>query len=129
MVYYQNSREYNRNISLKLEQRFLLQFVTQEHKWKNFSEYAQNILAQLKKDFFKEAQIFNAIERYEYFYYAVEHMHNKELIRNVSYHQTAHLDEYAFGKNKIPGFDTIWTREHSRIANVHKNLYGINKNS
>ncbi len=108
----------NQILYKKMQKSFLLQFVTQENKWKNFSHEAQKILFNLKEKKYIEGKIFNAIERYEYIYYCLEKnsTNNKKLLLNVLGNQVKYLDKYASGD--IPGFDNIWTKEMSKEAKI-----------
>ncbi len=98
----------------KMQKAFLLQFATKDENFINFPNEARNILKYLKDNFLIEAKIFNAIERYEYFYYCFESnsKHNKKILRNVLNNQKTYLDRYV---KEIPGFYKIWTSDHSKM--------------
>jgi hypothetical protein len=91
-----------------LHEAFLLQFALKAPLC--FPTRARHIMLELASENFLEANIFDAVERWDYVLYALEQYHergNEKILVQVLRGQIPHLDRLA---DKVPGLrQTVWT--------------------
>ena len=97
-----------------LHKAFLLQFAFKDPE--DFPSSARTEITELRKTKRNEALCFEAIERLDYVFYAIEQAtekNNTKILIQTLRHQLSHLNKL---NQELPGFETIWTEEISQWA-------------
>jgi len=103
-----------RELFVQLEEAFLLQFAANDHE--GFSGRTRAIMAGLRRRKPKEILVFEAIERFDYYLYALEQFidyDNILLYVQVLRSQYGHLNSLA---EALPAFSQFWTPWHRQAT-------------
>lgn len=110
LAFCEGYKEMRPDVLREYKRAFLLQFALGDTS--AFPEEAQEIMAELERTRYYEAQLFTGLEHYDYLLYALEQYQARRLLvplSRVIFLSTPYLDEVA---DKLPGFrKIIWTDE------------------